>query len=93
MSEYIELKPDDVIRPGDEFRPGLNPFAMPVIGSKVSEYPNLKMLRPRHVVIRDAAIELLRGAYSDDEYVDARALDDLRQAIGISIEDLRKGGD
>jgi NADH:ubiquinone oxidoreductase subunit E len=40
--------------------------------------------------IRDAAIEVLKGAYSDDEYIDARALEDLRNAIGISIEELRE---
>jgi hypothetical protein len=40
--------------------------------------------------IHDAAIEVLLGAYSDDEYVDARALEDLRQAVGISVEELRK---
>jgi len=104
MNDYIELGPDDVIREGDQFRPGWTPFTMPEPGTKVSDYPNIKFLRLRSEFIRDAAIELLRDAYGDNEM--AFAIEDetyttikgmlvkkLREAIGISVEDLRKGGE
>jgi len=43
--------------------------------------------------IRDAAIELLREVYDDLGEHNWKAADNLREAIGISIEDLRKGGE
>jgi len=99
MNDYIELGPDDVIRGGDESRPkgiDLDWCECKYNGVLVSELPSYEFRRPRLTLIRDAAIELLRDAYSgtfcsmSTFNVD---LKNLREAIGISIEDLRKGGD
>jgi hypothetical protein len=92
VTDYIELDLDETIREGDFYlinSDARHSFIGNWIGLKVCEAP-WEAYRPRSTLIRDAAIEVLRGAYSDDEYIDARALEDLRNAIGISIEELRE---
>lgn len=93
-NDYIELGPDDVIREGDQFRPKGIPFTMPEPGTKVSDYPNVKFLRLRSEFIKDAAIELLRAIdYRLDgaKHILQDVTESLREAIGISIEELRGG--
>lgn len=104
-SDYIELGPDDVIRERDEYqKPGLDRPWHKVkcwYGDKVSDWPNFAWRRPRSTLIRDAAIELLRKLYCDKyelKNVDESLIDrlfpgakKLREAIGISVEELREG--
>ena len=101
MDDYVPLGPDETIRENDIFDTPNRTFVMPVIGSKASDYLGLRLKRPRSTVIRDAAIALLRDAYIlddttggayDDVYIDVNLhlAEALREAIGISVEDLRK---
>ena len=94
MDDYIPLGPDETIREGDIFDTPNRTFVMPVIGSKASDYPNLRLKRPRSTVIRDAAIDLLWCFYCErpkmletEPWPPAEAL---RLAVGVSVEDLRK---
>ena len=92
MDDYVLLGPDDEIREGDIFDTPHRTFVMPVAGSKVRDYPGLRMKRPRSTVIRDAAIDLLWYFYGADDrpselWPPAEAL---RQAVGVSVEELRQ---
>lgn len=92
MDDYIPLGPDETIREGDIFDTPNRTFVMPVIGSKVSDYPGLRLKRPRSTVIRDAAIDLLWYFHVDDDrptepWPPAEAL---RLAVGVSVEEIRK---
>ena len=92
MDDYIPLGPDETIREGDIFDTQNRTFVMPVIGSKARDYPGLRLKRPRATVIRDAAIDLLWYFYAADDrptelWPPAEAL---RQAVGVSVEELSK---
>ena len=107
MSEdYMELGLEETIREGDFYILNSGTRSLVVgnwIGLKVCESP-WKIYRPHSTLIRDAAIELLRDAYGDDEIafgingdtyttVKGSLVAKLREAFGISIEQLRKGGE
>lgn len=89
MSDYIDLGPDDVIREGDEHLcPITNrwkPAYQILIGKPVED---ITARRPRSVVIRDAAIDLLRQIVAMELGL-GYASEALREAIGISVEELR----
>ncbi len=93
MSDCIDLGPDDILREGDEqkLREPLCrwfPVYHERIGSKAACDEGWMFRRPRHTLIRDAAIELLRDAlFFRDCLTDSE--DALREAIGISVEELR----
>lgn len=92
MDDYVPLGPDEIIRDGDIFDTPNRTFVMPVVGSKASDYPSLRLKRPRSTVIRDAAIDLLWYFYVAEDgptetWPPAEAL---RSAVGVSVEDLRK---
>jgi hypothetical protein len=98
--DYIELGQDDVIREGDFHITNYgshSPFIGNWIGLSVCECP-WKVYRPRATAIRDAAVELLKELYEMEasdrwhEKFDSFTLyaaNKLRNAIGISFEELR----
>lgn len=90
MNDYIPLGPDETIREGDIFDTPHRTFVMPVIGSKASDYPNLRLKRPRSIVIRDAAIDLVKRLYYSDEriFYDWSEVSELMDAVGVTVDDL-----
>lgn len=101
MSDYIDLGPDDVLREGDEqkLREPLCkwfPVYRERIGFKATSDEGWMFRRPRHALIRDAAIALLRYALNDCEPDSPmRLLNDhlweLQDSIGVTAEELRGG--
>jgi hypothetical protein len=94
MNDYIELGPDDVIRDGDEIQVDEFVKVVPeLVGMPIRRSTASKFRRPRSTLIRDAAIEVLREwLFTPGDGVEV-AMYELRKAIGVSIEQLRKGGD
>ena len=95
-NDYIVLTRGDVIREGDEERPsdfGLRwyPVYASRVGSPVQSHPEYTFRRPRSTLILDAAIELLREGYREKHNLGKQAelAEKLREAIGISIKELR----
>ena len=97
--EYIKLEDNEVIRAGDQVMMAGDVRWQVIVSRFVGEtpatYPLFQFRRSRLVLVRDAAIKLLKKIYTlagDDEVADnvwPEAVD-LRVAIGIRIEDLVK---
>jgi hypothetical protein len=108
MTDYIELKPDDVIRVGDEWSriendddgpwwvlpESIGELKVGFIGDSAKQHPNIKFRRPRSTLIRETAVALLRYMYGSAMFYGGFEIDKikaLREAIGISVEELREG--
>jgi hypothetical protein len=98
MTDYIDLKPDDVIREGDEWTcPSAPGWGRTVdntrfIGTTVESHSDFKFRRPRSTLIRDAAIDAAREWYWGEGLEDmSLVIDALRETLGISVEQLREG--
>jgi hypothetical protein len=91
MDDCVPLGPDDEIREGDIFDTPNRTFVMPVVGSKVRDYPGLRMKRPRSTVIRDAAIAVLEWYFRDGSVGGAEdPMYALMAAVGVTEEWLRR---
>jgi hypothetical protein len=91
MDDYIPLGLDDEIREGDVLDTPKRTFVKPVVGSKVRDYPGLRMKRPRSMVIRDAAIAVLEWYFRDGSVGGAEdPMYELMRAVGVTEEWLRK---
>ena len=98
---YVALGPDDVVREGDEVLKHHNMDWVLVDHwhfGKCDAWSSFIFRRPRSTLIRDAAIEVLRWHYIGRGRANAFLFEDacpaiknLREAIGLSLDDLLIG--